>query len=160
MATFQQVRGHWRDIDLMFLSLQRDLISQDNFAHVGSDEIVSKARNFLQYYHLSSHFAHLHHLFFQPGDNSFGDKAVRRGFIRKVYAILMCQVSGRTWKRSWPYRDFYDFTRCHSSWLTLPWIFSSLSLEWSLPPLCLSATALIRWVRWTLIISIYSEWLW
>ena len=76
----------------MFLSLQRDLISQDNFAHVGSDEIVSKARKFLQYYHLSSPFAHLHNLFFQPGDNSFGDKAVRRGFIRKVYAILMCQV--------------------------------------------------------------------
>jgi len=46
---------------------QRDLISQDNFAHVGSDEI--------------------------PGDNSFGDKAVRRGFIRKVYAILMCQLT-------------------------------------------------------------------
>merc|ERR1712066_78925 len=46
---------------------QRGLISQDNFAHVGSDEI--------------------------PGDNSFGDKAVRRGFIRKVYAILMCQLT-------------------------------------------------------------------
>ena len=93
----------------MFLSLQRDLISQDNFAHVGSDEIVSKARNLLQYYHLSSPFAYIHYLFFQPGDNSFGDKAVRRGFIRKVYAILMCQVGGGTWKRSWHYHAFHDF---------------------------------------------------
>merc|ERR1712012_1162298 len=31
--------------------------------------------------------------FQQPGDNSFGGKAVRRGFIRKVYAILMCQLT-------------------------------------------------------------------
>merc|ERR1711970_316897 len=46
---------------------QGALIGQDNFAHVGSDEM--------------------------PGDGSFGDKAVRRGFIRKVYAILMCQLT-------------------------------------------------------------------
>ena len=99
----------------MFLSLQRDLISQDNFAHVGSDEIVSKARNLLQYYHLSSPFAHLHHLFFQPGDNSFGDKAVRRGFIRKVYAILMCQVSGNgIWKCIDQERHIHVFLRFYN----------------------------------------------
>jgi len=46
---------------------QGAMIAQDNFAHVGSDEM--------------------------PGDASFGDKAVRRGFIRKVYAILMCQLT-------------------------------------------------------------------
>jgi len=46
---------------------QGAMINQDNFAHVGSDEM--------------------------PGDGSFGDKAVRRGFIRKVYAILMCQLT-------------------------------------------------------------------
>ena len=104
----------------MFLSLQRDLISQDNFAHVGSDEIVSKTRKFLQYYHLSSLFAHLHHLFFfQPGDNSFGDKAVRRGFIRKVYAILMCQVSGRTWKRIDQERHYHAFLRFYKMSLQL-----------------------------------------
>ena len=58
------------------------MINQDNFAHVGSDEMVLKAIvQFLQI------FCHV-----QPGEGSFGDKAVRRGFIRKVYAILMCQV--------------------------------------------------------------------
>ena len=105
----------------MFLSLQRDLISQDNFAHVGSDEIVSKARNFLQNYHLSSPFARFYSplFFLQPGDNSFGDKAVRRGFIRKVYAILMCQVSGRTWKRFDQERRYHAFLRFYKMSLQL-----------------------------------------
>ena len=78
----------------MFLSLQRDLISQDNFAHVGSDEIVSKADISSLRLSPCTHF--YSPFIFQPGDNSFGDKAVRRGFIRKVYAILMCQVT--EWK--------------------------------------------------------------
>ena len=101
----------------MFLSLQRDLISQDNFAHVGSDEIVSKAD--ISSLRLSPCTRFYSAYVFQPGDNSFGDKAVRRGFIRKVYAILMCQVSGRTWKHIDQERHYHAFLRFYKMSLQL-----------------------------------------
>jgi len=45
---------------------QGAMMGGDNFAHVGSDE---------------------------PMDGGFGEKAVRRGFIKKVYSILMLQLT-------------------------------------------------------------------
>ena len=97
----------------MFLSLQRDLISQDNFAHVGSDEIVSKAD--ISSLKLTPCARFYSPFIFQPGDNSFGDKAVRRGFIRKVYAILMCQVSGNgIWKCIDQERHIHVFLRFYN----------------------------------------------
>ena len=37
-------------------------------------------------------------------DMKFGDKAIRRGFIRKVYMILSVQVRNKSVKISW---EFY-----------------------------------------------------
>jgi len=46
---------------------QEGMMTEGNYNHVGSDETV--------------------------GLGGFGEKAVRRGFIRKVYSILMCQLT-------------------------------------------------------------------